>query len=87
MDSQEFARWMVWAKLRGGFGETRADLRIGQLCALVANIASAFGGKDGTAKATDFLLYDDKPKPKPDMVEHTKQQIEILSKVLKATPG
>jgi hypothetical protein len=88
MDSREFARWMIWAKLRGGFGEGRADMRNGLLCALLVNIASGFGGKKGTAKPTDFLLFDENPhKRDPETVEQTKQQIEILSKVLKAKPG
>jgi hypothetical protein len=88
MDSQEFARWMIWSKLRGGFGEPRADLRNGLLCALLSNIASSFGGKEGKAKPSDFLLYDDEPKkPEPDAIERTKQQIEILGRLLGKKEG
>lgn len=88
MDSQEFARWLIWSKLRGGFGEPRADLRNGLLCALLKNIASSFGGKEGHAKPSDFLLYDDNPvKPEPEAVENMKHQIELLGKVLGKREG
>jgi hypothetical protein len=54
LDARELAEWQVFASIEP-FGEERDDLRAGQVCATVANVNRAKGGK--VLKATDFLLY------------------------------
>jgi hypothetical protein len=87
MSGQEFLDWIAWAKIRGMFGEERADLRNGLLCALLVNVATAFAGKTGKAKATDYMPYYEKPKPDPTDVAETKKQIQALESVFGVREG
>ena len=87
MENSEFNDWIAWAKIRGMFGEERADLRIGQLCALVENLAFAYRGQKGNAKATDFMPFYEKPKPNPATAEQTREQVEALQQVFGVEEG
>ena len=58
IDSREFAEWIAYDRI-DPFGEERADWRVGQLTAMVANLFTKRG--QAKAKATDFM-YQDKPK-------------------------
>ncbi len=81
MGSAEFADWMAWARIRGTFGEERADLRNGILCSLLVNVATAFSGKRGKAKATDFMPYHREPERKPATVQQQREAVEVLQQV------
>jgi len=82
MDSAEFANWLAWTRIRGVFGEERADLRNGILCAHLLNIAVAKTGKDGKSKPADYMPFLEREEPKPEAVESIKAKVEWLKGVM-----
>lgn len=87
MDSGEFSRWIAWSRIRGAFGEDRGDLRNGILCALLSNVASAFGGQKGKAKPSDFMPFHKEPEKPAERVEQTKQHIKLIEQLLGVKEG
>lgn len=87
MSSAEFDEWIVWAKIRGVFGEERGDLRNGILCALLVNVATAMSGKAGKAKPSEFMPFREKPKRDPEKERDIKQQVEVLQQVFGVKEG
>ena len=81
MSSEEFNHWIACAKIRGPFSEERADIRNRMLCAMMVNVATAFAGKPGKAKPSDYMPFREKPKQKPETVAHVKEQIQVLQQV------
>ena len=59
MDARELAEWEVFYRL-DPWGEQRADLRNGILCALVA----AFAGAKKPPKPKDFMTHPDPEPPR-----------------------
>lgn len=82
MDSAEFSNWLAWTRIRGVFGEERADLRNGILCAHLLNIAVAKTGKDGKAKPADYMPFLEREEPKPQTVEQIKSTVGLLQELV-----
>ena len=56
VDSREFSEWMAYYRI-DPWGEERADLRSGTICAVLANINSARGK---SFKPGDFMFSESK---------------------------
>lgn len=63
-DAFEFAEWKEFYRRRP-WGEVRADWRIGNLCALLANIHRAKGAS--TFAARDFMMPDPDETERPTL--------------------
>lgn len=55
MEFHQFARWMEYNEI-SPIGEQRADLRMGQICAVVATVAAGMSGKRRKFKPSDFMF-------------------------------
>lgn len=79
MDSAEFTDWMAFDAIEP-IGERRADLRMAQLCQLIANINR--DPKQGAYALDDFLLFREPAAPvDPEEVDANLRLIfEPLSK-------
>lgn len=73
MPAAEFFEWMLYEQIQP-FGERRADLRTGQICATIANVNR--GEKTEPYKVSDFMLPWD---PQPEL---PKQSPEALRDAL-----
>ena len=87
MTADEFAEWLAWSKIRGVFGEQRADLRNGILCALLVNVATAMAGKRGKAKPSDYMPFLEKVNPQPDRQRAVIEQVRMLEGLLGVQEG
>ncbi len=56
MSATELTQWMAYAAIEP-FGERRADLRIAQLCALIANVNRDRKRRPKPFSIEDFLLF------------------------------
>jgi hypothetical protein len=89
LTSAQLSEWQAYESLEP-FGEWRADYRIGQLCALVLNIAKAVAGEKGKympSNADDFMLSEqiDQQWAEEDKLEQQPvQTIEEMKKALYA---
>ncbi len=54
MSSREFSYWMAYDRI-DAFGEQRAELRAGEICAMIFNANRGKGVKP--AKAKDYMHY------------------------------
>jgi len=73
IDSYEFSEWCAYFSLEP-FGEERGDIRIAQLCALVAN---AVGVKGRKSKPEDFMPFSEK-RGEPGVMDIEAMQGAIL---------
>ena len=79
-----FDEWMAYSQIEP-FGEMRAELRNGELCALLANINRDSKRKSEPFKAIDFMHYIDEPqRVKKQTPEEQKQAILNIAKAFKA---
>ena len=76
--------WMAYAQIEP-FGEMRAELRNGELCALLANLKRDSKRKSEPFRAIDFMHYMEGPHPvKKQTAEEQKQAIFNIAKAFKA---
>ena len=76
--------WMAYSQIEP-FGEMRAELRNGELCALLANLKRDTKRKATPFRASDFMHYLDEPRPaKKQSIEEQKQLMISIAKAFGA---
>ncbi len=74
MSAAELDEWMLYARIEP-FGEERADLRMGILASLIANVNRAKGADAFTP--SDFIPVFD-AEPEPELTEEGAAMIEAF---------
>lgn len=64
MSWAQLAEWQAYASI-DPFGESRADLRSAQICAILANVNRDPKRRSQPYKVEDFMFFFDKPRRAP----------------------
>jgi len=80
VDAREFSEWQAFDYIEP-FGDRRADWRMAQLLAMIANMFR--GKRSKRAKLTDFMWRDTPPKPKQTLQEQRGIFANMIATVFK----
>ncbi|WP_425126245.1 phage tail assembly protein T [Burkholderia gladioli] len=82
IDSDEFARWMAYYRVEP-FGERVADLRMGQLAALIANVNRNSKVRPDPYLPIDFMPWvEERKASEPVLFENPKDQAKFVALAL-----
>jgi hypothetical protein len=79
IDSEELTEWLAYDQIEP-FGQQREDLRAGLICSTVAN--HSISPPKNPLRPSDFMLFVEKRKAEPVLLEHPKSQSDLIRQVL-----